>query len=173
MNRVSMIPAAVAVIAITVLGCGQVPAAEPPSAASTGTLAPAASPPVAPSVTDTPQDAAAAQPPVAFSGRIVCGEPVRTGVNESSADGGPVRLRTRGWAWQPVATMSDPRLEGDYYIGYDSDDYESPTVTSVGTGTWRIENGGAPGRAHSRTSSTPRARRSCRRRSWARVPTRG
>jgi hypothetical protein len=37
--------------------------------------------------------------------------------------------------------MSDPRLEGDYYISYDSNDYESSTVTSVGTGTWRIENG--------------------------------
>ena len=107
---------------------------------STRTPAPATSTPVAPSVTDTPQDAEAVQPPVAFTGRIVCGDTVRTGVSESAADGGPVRLRTRGWAWQPTATMSDPRLEGDYYISYDSDDYESPTVTSVGTGTWRIEN---------------------------------
>ena len=83
--------------------------------------------------------AAAAQPPVAFSGSIVCGSPVRTGVDEAAA-GGPVRLRTRGWAWQPTATMSDPRLAGDYYISYDSDDYESDAVTSVGSGTWRIEN---------------------------------
>ncbi len=141
MNRVSTIAAALAVVAITVLGCGPVPAAEPTSAASTRTLAPATSPPVALSVTDASQDAAAAQPPVTFSSRIVCAETVRTGVSESPADGGPVRVRTRGWAWQPAATMSDPRLEGDYYISYDSDDYESPTVTSVGTGTWRIENG--------------------------------
>ena len=104
------------------------------------TPAPATSTPVAPSVTDTPQDAEAERPPVAFTGRIVCGDTVRTGVSESPADGGPVRLRTRGWAWRPTATMSDPRLEGDYSISYDSDDYESPTVTSVGTGTWRIEN---------------------------------
>jgi hypothetical protein len=107
---------------------------------STRTLAAATSPPVAASVTDNSQNPAAAQPPVAFSGHIVCGSTVRTGVNESPADGGPVRVRTRGWAWQPTATMSDPRLEGDYYVSYDSDDYESPTVTSVGSGTWRIEN---------------------------------
>jgi hypothetical protein len=83
--------------------------------------------------------AAGVPAPVAFSGSIVCGSPVRTGVDESTPTG-PVRLRTRGWAWQPTATMSDPRLEGDYYISYDSDDYESDTVTSVGSGTWRIEN---------------------------------
>jgi hypothetical protein len=140
MRRVSTIAAALAVVAVTVLGCSQVPTAEPTSASSTRTPAPATSTPVAPSVTDTPQDAAVAQPPVAFTGRIVCGDTVRTGVSESPADGGPVHLRTRGWAWQPTATMSDPRLEGDYYVSYDSDDYESPTVTSVGTGTWRIEN---------------------------------
>ena len=140
MNRVSTITAALAVVAVAVLGCGQVPGAEPTSASSTRTPAPATSPPVAPSVTDTPRDAAAAQPPVAFTGRIVCGDTVRTGVSESPADGGHVRLRPRGWSWQPTATMSDPRLEGDYYISYDSDDYESSTVTSVGTGTWRIQN---------------------------------
>ena len=77
---------------------------------------------------------------MAFTGRIVCGPSVRTGVDETPTDGGPVRLRVRGWASQPTATMSDPRLEGDYYISYDQDDYESSIVTSVGTGTWRIEN---------------------------------
>lgn len=141
MNRVSTIAAALAVVAITVLGCSQVPAADATSAASTRTLAPATSPPVAPSVTDTSQDAVAVvQPPVAFTGRIVCGPGVRTGVDESSPEGDLVRVRSRGWAWQPSATMSDPRLEGDYYVSYDSDDYRSPTVTSVGSGTWRIEN---------------------------------
>ena len=140
MSRVSAIAATVSVLAITVVGCGQVPAAEPTSAASTRSLAPATSPTVALSVTDTSQDAAAAQPPVAFTGRIVCGPAVRTGVDESSPESDLVRVRTRGWAWQATATMSDSRLEGDYYITYDGDDYESPTVTTVGSGTWRIEN---------------------------------
>ncbi|MEP7378117.1 MAG: hypothetical protein ABI725_00990 [Chloroflexota bacterium] len=36
--------------------------------------------------------------------------------------------------------MSDRRIEGDYYISYDGDDYLTGTVTTVGTGTWRIEN---------------------------------
>jgi len=140
-HRVSTIAAAVAVVAITVLGCGQVPAGEATSAAPTRTSAPVTSPPAAPSFTDTSPDAAAVrQPPVAFTGRIVCGPAVRTGVDESSPEGDLVRVRSRGWAWQPSATMSDPRLEGDYYISYDSDDYRSPTVTSVGSGTWRIEN---------------------------------
>ena len=146
MKRVSTITAALALVAGTVLGCGQVPAAEPTRASSTMTPAPATPGPttstsVAPSVTGPFPDAAAGQLPVAFTGRVVCGEVVRTGVDELPEDGGPVRLRTRGWAWQPTATMSDPRLEGDYFISYDSDEYESPTVTSVGTGTWRIQNG--------------------------------
>ena len=141
MTRGPTITAALAVVAITVLGCSQVPAADATSAAPTRTHAPATSPSAAPSVTDTSQDAVAVvQPPVAFTGRVVCGPAVRTGVDESSPEGDLVRLRTRGWAWQPTATMSDPRLAGDYYVSYDSDDYESSTVTSVGSGTWRIEN---------------------------------
>ena len=140
MRRVSTIAAGLVVVAATILGCGQVPAAKPASAPSARTPAPATATPVALVATDTAPDAEAAQPPAAFTGRIVCGDTIRTGVDGSPVDGGPVRLTTRGWAWQPTATMSDPRLEGDYYISYDSDDYDSPTVTSVGTGTWRIEN---------------------------------
>jgi hypothetical protein len=36
--------------------------------------------------------------------------------------------------------MSDPRLEGDYYISFDDDQFVSPAGSSVGAGTWRIEN---------------------------------
>ena len=107
MDRVSTIAAALAVVAVTVLGCGQVPAAEPTSASSTGTPAPATSTAFAPSVTDTSQDADAAQPPVPFTGRIVCGDIVRTGVSESPADGGPVR-----WHWDMAHREQGGRLAG-------------------------------------------------------------
>jgi hypothetical protein len=141
MIQVSTSAAVLTLAAIIVVGCVQVAEAQPAGASSTTAPAPATSTPVVPSVATTPQGTEAAQPPVAFTGRIVCGDTMRTGVDEATSDGGPVRVRTRGWAWQPTATMSDSRLEGDYYISYDSDDYDSPTVTSVGTGTWRIENG--------------------------------
>jgi hypothetical protein len=37
--------------------------------------------------------------------------------------------------------MSEPRLEGDYYMSYDTDEHRGPEgTTSVGSGTWRIEN---------------------------------
>jgi len=140
MIQVSTSTAVLMLAAIIVVGCVQVAEAQPNGTSSTTAPAPATSIAVVPSVATSPQGTAA-EPPVAFTGRIVCGDTMRTGVDESTTDGGPVRVRTRGWAWQPTATMSDPRLEGEYYISYDSDDYESPTVTSVGTGTWRIENG--------------------------------
>jgi hypothetical protein len=151
MNRVPTIAAALMLVAGSVLACAQISATEPITASSIITAPPATSLRAAPSITPPPAPSVevapsatgttTAQLPVAFSGRVVCGELVRTGRDESPKDGGPVRLTTRGWAWRPVATMSDPRLEGDYYISYDSNDYESVTVTSVGTGTWRIENG--------------------------------
>src|SRR5687767_7350689 len=122
MSRISTITGALAVVVITLMGCAQAPAADSTNAISTRTPAPATSPSVAPSVTDTSRDVAAVeQAPVAFTGRIVCGPDVRTGVDASSAEGDLVRLRTRGWAWEASATMSDPRLEGDYYVSYDSD----------------------------------------------------
>jgi hypothetical protein len=140
MNGVSTTAAALAVVAITVAGCSQVPAAGAAGGASTGTLAAATSAPVAAWPEPVPDALAVVRPPVAFTGRVVCGPDVRVGVDQSSPEGDLVRLRSRGWAWQASATMSDLRLEGNYYVSYDSDDYRSPTVTSVGSGTWRIEN---------------------------------
>lgn len=95
----------------------------------------------------TAQEAAIPGLPTEFSGHIECGPEVRTGTDEretlGEGDEQVLRLTSRGWAWQPVATtMSDPRLEGTYTIGFDSDRV-SPAGTSgptVGSGTWRIEN---------------------------------
>jgi hypothetical protein len=83
------------------------------------------------------QDDAAAPLPVEFTGHVVCGDQVRPNTTEVGAGS----FASRGGAWHPSATMSDPRLEGDYHISFDDDQYASPTGSSVGAGTWRIENG--------------------------------
>jgi hypothetical protein len=79
---------------------------------------------------------APAQLPAEFTGHIACGPEVRSPTSETQ--GGVVQ--GRGGAWHPTATMSDRRLEGDYYISFDGDTYSSPAGTAVGAGTWRIEN---------------------------------
>jgi hypothetical protein len=82
--------------------------------------------------------------PVEFTGSIVCGPDARTGMADIPLSGGDTSVtHSRGWAWQPSATMSEPRLEGTYYYAYDSDEYRTEGLTSipsVGSGTWRIEN---------------------------------
>lgn len=71
--------------------------------------------------------------PAPFSGRIGFGAQVSSGTI-TSVDG---RTESRGAVWaQPVLSMSDPRLDGDVLISWQTDDY--PGVT-LGTGTWRIE----------------------------------
>jgi hypothetical protein len=81
------------------------------------------------------QDGAVAETPVEFTGAITCGDMVRP----ETAEAGAGVTMNRGGAWNPVAvTMSDPRLAGDYYISFDSDVYTDGS--SVGTGTWRIQN---------------------------------
>ena len=95
----------------------------------------------------TAQEEAIPQPPTEFSGHIECGPELRYGSDAREVlgrgDEQVVRMTSRGWAWQPVATtMSDPRLEGTYQLGFDADTV-SPADTSgpsVGAGTWRIEN---------------------------------
>jgi hypothetical protein len=76
------------------------------------------------------------QAPVAFTGHVVCGDQVR----ESMVQLGAPPIMNRGGAWNPSATMSDPRLEGDYYISFDDDQYVGVPGPDVGAGTWRIEN---------------------------------
>ena len=76
--------------------------------------------------------------PTEFTGYIVCGDVVRSGTDQVDPDG-VLKTRSRGWAWNPAALrMTDPRLQGDYYISYDDDEYSNDT--SVGAGTWRIVN---------------------------------
>ena len=69
--------------------------------------------------TDTEPDPAAVTPPTEVSGHIECGPEVLSGTYESMSlpltdDQTLLVGQTRGYAWQPTATMSDPRLEGTY-----------------------------------------------------------
>jgi hypothetical protein len=91
------------------------------------------------------------QPPVEFTGQIDCGSPdpdgtgpwdvVRGGTREMLADG--TTWQVRGHAVKQFATMSDPRLEGTYYLSEDRDEYhvpENPFPMIVASWTRRIEN---------------------------------
>ena len=93
------------------------------------------------------EDDAAANPPVEFTGHIECGPEVRHGTDSSEVlQVGDDQVRhsgSHGFAWRPSATMSDPRLEGTYFLSFEWDEYLPPGVTNamrVGAGTWRIEN---------------------------------
>jgi hypothetical protein len=91
------------------------------------------------------------QPPVEFIGQIECGPPdpdgtgpwdvVHAGTREVLADG--TTWQVRGHAVRQTATMSDPRLEGTYYLSEDRDEYHvpgNPFPMIVASWTRRIEN---------------------------------
>jgi hypothetical protein len=98
--------------------------------------------------TTTRGEVAAPQPPVEFTGSVVCGPPVspdRGGDSETLdiGDEGMVLTRYRGGAWKQTVTMTDPRLEGTVYHTWESDTYATQGAEE-GTGIWaathRIEN---------------------------------
>jgi hypothetical protein len=77
--------------------------------------------------------------PAGFTGRIVFGDQVRSGTVET-VEG---RTESRGSAHAPlIVAMTDPRLDGDVTISFDTDEYAGPdgSTSGVGSGTWRIEN---------------------------------
>ncbi len=93
----------------------------------------------------TAQGEGTVSPPVEFTGHLACGPEVRHGTDTSETlevgDGRVFHTGSRGYAWRPTATMSDPRLEGTYYGSIEWDEYRgSEGTTRIGAGTWRIEN---------------------------------
>ena len=94
------------------------------------------------------QEEAAPQPPVEFSGRVVCGPEVsadRAGTEEVLEVGAEamVLTRARDGAWRQSATVSDPRFEGDWYHTWEMDGYALPEAEGgpeVQAWTWRVEN---------------------------------
>jgi len=83
-----------------------------------------------------------------FEGRILCGSSAgragSTTFNDIGSEQDPLlRSETRGFGYDvEVASMSDPRLDGQIINYWDSDEYfaDDSSVGHVGTGTWRITN---------------------------------
>jgi hypothetical protein len=153
MNRTRRNPATLIVTVVAVIGCGQFSEAPTggagPSSSPSHATSPSVEPSVAPSVAATAaKEASAPDPPVEFTGRVLCGPPVSpdrqgTEVALDVGDDGMTLKRYRGGAWQQTLTMSDPRLEGAVYHTYETDGYaeagagEGPVVWAA---TRRIEN---------------------------------
>jgi hypothetical protein len=86
--------------------------------------------------------------PVEVTGRIICGSPARMPTSAQTvvplADGEMTVTQSRDGAFlESDAQMSDPRLEGDYFISDNSDEYRVPGATAtirVGSLTRRIVN---------------------------------
>jgi len=94
-------------------------------------------------------EAPAPLPPEPFSGIVHCGGQVAFGTSESlefpMGEANMTVVSERGDTWRPSAPgMSDPRLQGNYAISFDTDAYYPPGVVDsldvIGAGTWRIEN---------------------------------
>ena len=99
-------------------------------------------------VATTSQEVTDPQPPVEFSGRVICGPPVssdRAGTEETLevGDDAMILTRARDGAWRQSATVSDPRFEGDWYQTWEMDGYALPGTEDgpeVQAWTWRVEN---------------------------------
>lgn len=93
---------------------------------------------VTPSWAQSPAPSLDPSRPAPFTGRIGFGDQVQSGTVDL-VDG---RMESRGDVWAPpVLSMSDPRLDGEVLISWQTDDYAGAGGTrhTLGTGTWRIE----------------------------------
>ena len=150
MNPTRRMHAALAVMAVAIIGCSQASEGGTSVAGPTTTAlsATTVTTSVEPLVTTTPRGGCGPSPPVEFTGRIMCGPPVssdRAGNSETLdvGDEGLVLTRYRGGAWRQTVAMTDPRLEGTIYETWESDTYATQGA-GEGTGIWasthRIEN---------------------------------
>ncbi len=76
--------------------------------------------------------------PAPFTGRIAYGGQVRSGTMDT-VDG---HIESRGSAFAPsMVSVSDPRLDGDVLISWQTDEYVASDGADqvLGSGTWRIE----------------------------------
>jgi hypothetical protein len=151
MNPTRRTHTALAIMAVAIIGCSQsseggTSVAGPTTTALSATTVTTSVEPLA--TTTPPGEVAVPQPPVEFTGRIMCGPPVssdRAGNSETLdvGDEGLVLTRYRGGAWRQTVTMTDPRLEGTIYETWESDTYGTQGA-GEGTGIWasahRIEN---------------------------------
>jgi hypothetical protein len=91
---------------------------------------------------------AAPQPPVEFTGTWCVGPPVtpeRAGTNErlQIGDDGLPLVRYRHGAWRNAVSMSDPRLQGDAYQTYETDNYSTLDIGVIALTSGIVNEDGA------------------------------
>ena len=147
------VPAAFAVLAFSLIGCGQQPSASsadgaqattPAAAGSSTAPAPTVTSP-GPSVTESGDLAAVA--PGEFTICAPINTELRHGTEEQvivpHPEGDMTVERQRGYTWSGTHTATDPRFSGTHYYAWDADTYtlasgdEGPVVSLDGL---RIEN---------------------------------
>ena len=89
----------------------------------------------------TPDDEAMVAPPTGFTACVHPGPEVRPGTDEQIEvvlpDGEMTIEQSRGHTWQlRVSDVSDPRLDGTWYTGWDGDQYVGPGDDLAGGPEW-------------------------------------
>ena len=149
-HRTHGMTAALAVLAVSLIGCGQQAGGSTADAAEATTSAAAASstaPDPASSAGKRDDAELAAVVPGEFTDLRSAQPPLRTGTDEQVAfphpDGDMTIERQRGYTWTGTHTATDPRFSGTHYYSWDADSYtlasgdEGPLVYGEGL---RIEN---------------------------------
>jgi hypothetical protein len=133
MNRTHRVTAALAVLAGSLMGCGQqlggptaaAPGATTPSSSASSTLPEPAS--ASPRSSDAEGGDLAAAVPGEFTVCIPRNRELRAGTNEQVAvphpEGDMTVDRQRGYTWSGNHTATDPRFSGTHYYSWDADTY--------------------------------------------------
>jgi hypothetical protein len=133
-TRPFAIPAALAVVAVVVVGCSQQPAGPTGAAGPVTTqdqpTSASSAPSVEASVGGTQGDGAITEPPLEFTACIPKNRYYRTGTDEQitlpSPDGDVTVDVSRGFTWRGTITATDDRLSGTHYNSFNSDTYTLP-----------------------------------------------
>jgi hypothetical protein len=124
------IGAALAVLAISVIGCSGPPAGQTGGAGPATAQAVGTSPSPAASVESTASAAAITSPPVEFTVCVPHNSPIRTGSDEvivlPEPNAGVSVEHSRGNTWQGMITATDPRLSGTHNYTWEADRYTLP-----------------------------------------------
>ncbi len=168
MNPTRRMPAALAVLAVSLIGCGQqagAPSADPaqattPAAAPSSTAPDPADSSPRPSATGSGESAAVV--PGEFTICAPINAELRSGTDEQVVvphpDGDMTVERQRGYTWSGTHTATDPRFSGTHYYSWDADTYtlasgdEGPQVDASGL---RIENAEGAWQGEARGATLP------------------